>query len=81
MFVHGDNLLRKEEEYANDSSKMKLLNDIRKKYDAWKKANEDLKGPFADPSDNDNEIIKERTKLFNDYKDFIDQKVYALAFD
>lgn len=81
MFVHGDNLLRKEEEYANDPSKKRLLKAIRAKYNAWKKANEKLKGPFAEIQDNDSEIIKERTKLFNDYKDFIDQKVYALAFD
>lgn len=80
-FVHGDNLLRKEEEYKSDASKRKLLRQIRSKYDKWKQENLSLVGPFSTPSSQDHNILVKRVKLFNDYKDFIDQKVYAEAFD
>lgn len=40
-----------------------------------------LVGPVSVSSSNDSLIIEKRVKLFNEYKDFIDQKVYAEAFD
>lgn len=81
MFVHGDNLARKEQEYASDPVSSQYLKEIREKYDKWKADNQALKGPFATPTENDSKLIEQRVKLLNDYKDFIDQKVYAEAFD
>lgn len=80
-FVHGDNLARKETEYKDESTKRKLLKQIRKRYDQWKADNLRLKGPFLEKNIMENDILKERVKLMNDYKDFIDQKIYAEAFD
>lgn len=81
MFVHGDNLSRKEEEYKNSPKERKYLTQIRLKYNKWKKDNLDLEGPFCIRREDDNKILTERVRLFNDYKDFIDQKVYAETFD
>lgn len=81
MLVHGDNILQKENNVVPKSKEEQLLKEIRKKYNDWKLANEILRGPVAEQSVNDTHIIEKRTKLFNDYKDFIDQKVYAEAFD
>lgn len=81
MFVHGDNLARKEQEYSSNQRLSAYLDKIRKKYNKWKSDNMKLVGPTCTPSSKDSDIIKERVKLFNDYKDFIDQKVYAEAFD
>lgn len=81
MFVHGDNLARKEQEYSSNQRLSEHLDKIRKKYNKWKSDNMKLVGPTCTPSCKDSDIIKERVKLFNDYKDFIDQKVYAEAFD
>lgn len=81
MFVHGDNLDRKEQEYKSNKLLSKYLREIRSRYNQWKKKNMELKGPYSIPSDNDTSIISERVRLLNDYKDFIDQKVYAEAFD
>lgn len=81
MFVHGDNLARKEQEYLSNKKLNKYLQQIRKKYDKWKSDNMTLIGPTNIPSSEDSNIIKQRVRLFNEYKDFIDQKVYAEAFD
>lgn len=80
-FVHGDNLSRKEEEYSKDATKRKLLQQIRKRYNQWKADNLKLRGPFLEQSDTESTILQKRTELMNAYKDFIDQKVYAEAFD
>lgn len=83
MFVHGDNLKQKEshkEKYTDQESK-KYLAEIRIEYDKWKKANEELKGPFSDISENDIDVINERVQLFSDYKEFIDQQKFAEKFD
>ena len=83
MFVHGDNLKQKEshkEKYIDIDSK-KYLAEIRKKYDKWNSENMALKGPFSVVSESDIEIIKERVKLFANYKEFIDQQKYAEKFD
>ncbi|MDE6020030.1 MAG: Bpu10I family restriction endonuclease [Ruminococcus sp.] len=81
MFVHGDNIAQKEQNVSKGTKEYKLLKQIRAAYYIWKKANENLVGPVANPSESDFNIIEERTKLFNDYKNFIDQKIYAEAFD
>lgn len=81
MFVHGDNLARKEQEYASKTKLRNYLAQIRIKYDQWKSDNMRLVGPESTPSTRDSAIIAERVRLFNEYKDFIDQKVYAEAFD
>ncbi len=83
MFVHGDNLTQKEnhkEKYTDIESKQ-YLKEIRERYDKWKKANEDLRGPLSTPSKRDQKIIQKRVKLFSDYKEFIDQQKYAEKFD
>jgi len=83
MFVHGDNINQKEADtrkYGDPTSK-KYLAEIRAKYDAWKNANLALVGPTKVASADDEQIIAERVRLFNEYKDFLDQKVYAEHFD
>jgi hypothetical protein len=83
MFVHGDNLKQKEshkEKYIDQEAKI-FLAEIRVEYDKWNSANEALKGPFSNASDNDFEIINKRVQLFSDYKEFIDQQKYAEKFD
>lgn len=87
-FVHGDNILKKENpqsakdkrKYGSATSK-KYLAEIRKKYEAWKNANLSLTGPGKEIKETDYEIIRKRVDLFNSYKDFIDQQVYAEHFD
>lgn len=81
MLVHGDNIAQKELNVESGSKNEKLLKVIRAKYDEWRKANETLIGPTVEYTDNDHAIIEKRTCLLNEYKDFIDQQVYAEAFD
>lgn len=81
MFVHGDNLTRKEQECAYSPELSTYLTEIRCMYNQWKSKNMSLVGPFSAQDENDSEILKERVRLFNEYKDFIDQKKYAEAFD
>lgn len=80
-FIHGDNILQKEEEYKKGTVQYKYLREIRSRYNEWKKENLSLTGPFAKSSDADFEILSKRVELMNSYKDFIDQKKYAEAFD
>ena len=83
MFVHGNNLEQKENHATKyrDADSRKYLAEIRVRYDKWKSDNEDLKGPFKKPSNDDSEIIKKRVALLNEYKDFVDQQHYAEKFD
>ena len=81
MFVHGNNLSKKESEYSSDPKLSEYLAQIRERYNQWKDDNTKLIGPKSISSDTDTSIIEERVRLFNEYKDFIDQKVYAEAFD
>lgn len=55
--------------------------EIRRNYNIWKEQNEKLIGPTSNVNNDDSEIIKQRVKLFNEYKDFIDQQHYAEHFD
>jgi hypothetical protein len=83
MYVHGDNLTQKENHKTKylDADSRRYLVEIREKYDEWRKCNEELNGPFIEKSEDDSEILEERVKLFNDYKDIIDQQHYAENFD
>lgn len=83
VYVHGDNLEQKENhptKYRDETSR-RYLNEIRNNYNAWKEANLLLKGPVKKIDDDDLKIIEERVRLFNDYKDFLDQQQYAEQFD
>ena len=48
MHVHGDNLSQKERHETKyiDATARKFLVIIRQRYDSWRKANQELKGPF-----------------------------------
>lgn len=81
--VHGCNLSQKEQhkdKYRDKQSKQ-FLTEIRRKYDAWHKANTELIGPSAAVSAEDRKIIQRRVALLSEYKDFIDQQKYAEQFD
>jgi hypothetical protein len=83
VFVHGDNLTQKEthrKKYQDKNSK-KYLKEIRTKYEEWKNSNLAIVGPTKAVTTDDEEIIKKRVALFNEYKNFIDQKIYAEQFD
>ena len=83
VYVHGDNILQKErnEKKYCDNESRKYLKEIRVKYDEWKKSNLKIIGPTKEHLNTDNEIIVKRVKLFNEYKDFIDQQQFAEKFD
>ena len=61
MYVHGDNLEQKEHHNTKyiDAASRNFLKEIREKYNPWKKANIDLKGPYSKPSADDEKIIRE----------------------
>ena len=85
MFVHGNNLKQKKdnpkEKYNNDTTRL-YLSEIEIEYVKWKNFNLELKGPFSYSEDDEiEEIIAQRVKAFNKYKDFIDQQKYAEYFD
>lgn len=81
--VHGKNISQKESSRGkyNDDESNAHLSEIRTRYDKWKSDNIALVGPTSKPSPNDAKIIQERTRLFSDYKEFIDQQKYAEKFD
>lgn len=83
VFVHGDNLEQKEKHLTKYQDKLskQYLGEVRNKYDMWKNANLYLKGPLKEQNNNDIQIIEERVRLFNEYKDFLDQQKYAEKFD
>ena len=83
VFIHGQNLLQKEKhktKYLDKDSRTYLV-EIRKAYDVWHQKNNELKGPGQKKERNDFQIISERTKLFSEYKDFIDSQHFAEKFD
>lgn len=83
IFVHGDNLRQKETHRTKyqDAQSKQYLAEIRERYEAWKAANLALVGPTKEITPADEDIIKQRVVLFNEYKDFIDQQNYAEKFD
>jgi hypothetical protein len=85
MYVHGDNLSSKESITVNgkyvDVESVQYLAEIREKYNVWKQANIDLRGPLQVETEQDSTIIAERVRLFNEYKDFVDLQKYAEKFD
>ena len=83
MHTHGDNLRQKETgdaKYA-DAKSRKHLREIRTRYDQWRRANEELRGPLRQPSPEDAGMIARRVLLFSKYKDFLDQQHFAEHFD
>src|SRR5690349_16369295 len=84
MLVHSMNILQKEmslRKYGDEVSK-KYLSEIKERYQLWHEANTQLVGPTAIISQpKDSEVIRERVRLLNEYKDFIDQQIYAEHFD
>lgn len=83
MYVHGLNLMQKinsKNKYRDEES-VKYLQEILPVYNEWKKKNEELRGPYSEVTEEDIRIIEERVSLFNNYKDFIDQQMYAEKFD
>lgn len=83
MYVHGNNLSQKENHKSKyqDVESQQFLKEIRVKYDKWKRINEKLQKPLAGSTNQDAYILKRRVKLFNIYKDFLDQQKYAEKFD
>lgn len=86
MFVHGDNinqkLMQPKLKYSGDIAQQ-YLKEIKEKYDVWRSNNLELKGPFSDTSnpEEDLRILTQRVEWFNEYKNFIDQQHYAETFD
>ena len=83
MYVHGNNLEQKEthpSKYHSKQSKA-FLAEIRIEYDKWKRKNLLLKGPVSGQTDADDQVIRKRVKLLNDYKNFLDQQHFAEEFD
>ena len=83
MYIHGNNLYQKENHKTKyrDSLSKQYLEEIRLEYNAWKQANLSLIGPKKVVTEQDFQTISERTKLLNEYKNFIDQQKYAEKFD
>ena len=83
MYVHGDNLISKENHRTKyrDAESRQYLAEIRERYDKWKTANHELRGPSVDEGHNDNQILDTRVEMLNEYKDFLDQQHYAEKFD
>ncbi|WP_349925047.1 Bpu10I family restriction endonuclease [Bacillus altitudinis] len=83
MYVHGTNLSQKEihpSKYRDQDSR-KYLVEIREKYNEWRENNEKLLGPYSERKEEDANIVKERVRLFHEYKEFLDQQHYAEKFD
>jgi hypothetical protein len=83
MFVHGSNLEQKEfhKDKYQDAESRQFLKEIRKSYEEWKSENTKLIGPYISINPDDQATIQKRTKLFNNYKNFLDQQKYAEKFD
>ncbi|ELG7292100.1 TPA: Bpu10I family restriction endonuclease, partial [Salmonella enterica subsp. enterica serovar Hadar] len=80
VFVHGNNILQKLNSKVKytDRESVLFLEEISRRYEVWKKDNLELKGPFKSSSlEEIQEIICERVKLLNSYKDFLDIQKYA----
>ena len=71
MFVHGNNLAQKEAHPSKyrDKESRKYLAEIRRQYDIWRKANETLIGPQIALAKKDIQVVEDRVRLVNEYKD------------
>ncbi len=84
MLVHGDNLCQKERSRSKytDAESRAYLAQIRAEYDKWHAANVILSGPVATSGiEAIRLIVTERVRLFEGYKNFIDQQRFAEKFD
>jgi hypothetical protein len=83
MFVHGSNIKQKiqDKRKYNDKEAMAYLQEILQAYEQWKADNLALRGPKATPTKSDKQTLERRVKMFNDYKNFIEQKKFAEKFD
>jgi hypothetical protein len=83
MYVHGDNIRSKQSngDKYKDADSQKYLKEIEERYQIWKKANLELRGPGSKTHKEDHKIIAARVELLNEYKDFVDQQHYAEHFD
>ena len=82
-FIHGANIIKKinDTKKYNDDEANLFLKEIYEEYEKWHQANMDLIGPCVTLDERDVDILEQRVKLFNDYKEFIDQQRYAEKFD
>jgi hypothetical protein len=83
VHVHGNNITQKIGDFKkyNDEVTNQYLSEIKIEYEKWKAANLSLIGPSVEATENDADILRQRVKLYNDYKNFIDQQHYAEKFD
>lgn len=83
VLVHGDNLAAKEGHRTKyrDAKSREYLVEIREKYNSWHAANSTLAGPHVEPTPEDFQVIRERVRLLEEYKDFLDAEQYATQFD
>ncbi|HGM7300437.1 TPA: Bpu10I family restriction endonuclease [Stenotrophomonas maltophilia] len=58
-----------------------LLAEIRRRYEVWKAANAEIKGPINVSAPADAQALADRVGLLNDYKDFIEEARFVGAFD
>lgn len=64
-----------------DELSITSLKEIRERYELWKTANHELKGPLPGVTEYDCETIRKRVELLNDYKEFLDDRRFAEKFD
>jgi hypothetical protein len=83
VFVHGQNIKQKMSGHVKYSDKVSTtyLSEISTAYEAWKRDNKELRGPFKVAGETDESLLLRRVQLFTNYKDFIDQQHYAEKFD
>ncbi len=75
-YAHGDNIEQKLAHATKyqEAQARAFLAEIQTRYLAWKDANLAI-------TTNDRAMVAERTRLLNEYKDFIDQQHFAETFD
>jgi len=83
ILVHGSNLEQKENHKTKyrDSESRTFLAEIRSEYNQWRDANLRLNGPSSKIRKEDIAVVRERVRLFESYKAFLDQQKYAEKFD
>ncbi|PIV26139.1 MAG: Bpu10I family restriction endonuclease [Anaerolineae bacterium CG03_land_8_20_14_0_80_58_20] len=81
--VHGSNLEQKESHKTKyrDRESRAYLAEIRLEYNKWRDANMRLSGPSSKIQKDDAAVVRERARLLENYKNFLDQQKYAEKFD